>query len=146
MTDVTIRKLEEKDLFRGFLTSLDSLKKASDLNEGKAKDVFNKIKSNPNHLVFVVILDDKVVGSTTLLIEPKFIHLGGKVGHIEDVVTRKGYEGMGVASALIKKAIEIAQESGCYKIVLDCEEGLVPFYKKFDFEEKEICMKIYFKN
>ncbi len=80
MTDVTIRKLEEKDLFRGFLTSLDSLKKASDLNEGKAKDVFNKIKSNPNHLVFVVILDDKVVGSTTLLIEPKFIHQGAKLG------------------------------------------------------------------
>mgnify|MGYP000205826473 CR=1 FL=1 len=50
MTDVDIRILEEKDLFTGFLTSLDSLKTASDLNEDKAKDVFDKIKSNPNHL------------------------------------------------------------------------------------------------
>ena len=57
MTDVIIRKLEEKDLFNGFLTSLDSLKKASDLNEEKAKNVFNKIKSNPNHHSFVAILE-----------------------------------------------------------------------------------------
>ena len=37
-----------------------------------------------------------IIGSTTLLIEQKFIHDGGKVGHIEDVVTRKGYEGFGI--------------------------------------------------
>ena len=106
MTDVTIRKLEEKDLFRGFLTSLDSLKKTSDLNENKAKDVFNKIKSNPNHLVFVVILDDKVAGSTTLLIEPKFIHQGGNIGHIEDVVIAKELQGSGIGAKLINFVLE----------------------------------------
>ncbi len=141
MTDVTIRKLEEKDLFRGFLTSLDSLKKASDLNENKAKDVFNKIKSNPNHLVFVVILDDKVVGSTTLLIEPKFIHQGGKVGHIEDVVIAKEFQGSGIGEKLINFVLEYAKKNDCYKTILDCSDDLKPFYEKIGFKKHSNCMR-----
>ena len=141
MTDVTIRKLEEKDLFRGFLTSLDSLKKASDLNEDKAKDVFNKIKSNPNHIVFVVILDDKVVGSTTLLIEPKFIHQGGKVGHIEDVVIAKEFQGSGIGEKLINFVLEYAKKNDCYKTILDCSDDLKPFYEKIGFKKHSNCMR-----
>ncbi len=141
MTDVTIRKLEEKDLLRGFLTSLDSLKKASDLNENKAKDVFNKIKSNPNHLVFVVILDDKVAGSTTLLIEPKFIHQGGKVGHIEDVVIAKEFQGSGIGEKLINFVLEYAKKNECYKTILDCSDDLKPFYEKIGFKKHSNSMR-----
>ncbi len=141
MTDVTIRKLEEKDLFRGFLTSLDSLKKASDLNENKAKDVFNKIKSNPNHLVFVVILDDKVVGSTTLLIEPKFIHQGGNVGHIEDVVIAKEFQSSGIGEKLINFVLEYAKKNDCYKTILDCSDDVKPFYEKIGFKKHSNCMR-----
>lgn len=141
MTDVTIRKLEEKDLFRGFLTSLDSLKKASDLNENKAKDVFNKIKSNPNHLVFVVILDDKVAGSTTLLIEPKFIHQGGNVGHIEDVVIAKEVQGSGIGEKLINFILDYAKKNDCYKTILDCSDDVKPFYEKIGFKKHSNSMR-----
>ena len=141
MTDVTIRELEEKDLFRGFLTSLDSLKKTSDLNEGKAKDIFNKIKSNPNHLVFVVILDDKVVGSTTLLIEPKFIHQGGKVGHIEDVVISKEFQGSGIGEKLINFVLDYAKKNDCYKTILDCSDDVKPFYEKIGFKKHSNSMR-----
>jgi len=141
MTDVAIRKLEEMDLFRGFLTSLDSLKKASDLNEDKAKDVFNKIKSNPNHIVFVVILDDKVVGSTTLLIEPKFIHQGGKVGHIEDVVIAKEVQGSGIGEKLINFILDYAKKNDCYKTILDCSDDVKPFYEKIGFKKHSNSMR-----
>jgi len=141
MTDVTIRKLEEKDLFKGFLTSLDSLKKASDLNEDKAKDVFNKIKSNPNHLVFVVILDNRVIGSTTLLIEPKFIHQGGKVGHIEDVVIAKESQGSGIGEKLINFVLDYAKKNDCYKTILDCSDDVKPFYEKIGFKKHSNCMR-----
>ena len=141
MTDVTIRKVEEKDLLRGFLTSLDSLKKASDLNENKAKDVFNKIKSNPNHLVFVVILDDKVAGSTTLLIEPKFIHQGGNVGHIEDVVIAKEFQSSGIGEKLINFVLEYVKKNDCYKTILDCSDDVKPFYEKIGFKKHSNCMR-----
>ena len=135
MTDFDIRILEEKDLFTGFLTSLDSLKKASDLNEEKAKDVFKKIKSNPNHQIFVVILDDKVIGSTTLLIEPKFIHQGGKVGHIEDVVIAKEFQGSGIGEKLINFVLDYAKKNDCYKTILDCSDDVKPFYEKIGFKK-----------
>jgi len=52
-----------------------------------------KIKQNTNHIIHVAIDDNKIIGSTSLLVEQKFIHDGGLVGHIEVVVVRKDYEG-----------------------------------------------------
>ena len=134
MTDVSIRQLEENDLNNGFLTSLDSLRKASDIEPAKAKDVFQKIKSNPNHVIFVAIHDDKVVGSTTLLIEPKFIHEGGLVGHIEDVVVNKDVQGQKIGEKLILASLEYAKNAGCYKTILDCLDDVKPFYEKLGFK------------
>ena len=45
-------------------------------------------------------MNDKIAGTTTLLIEPKFIDKGMRVGYIEDVSVRKGYEGSGIGSNL----------------------------------------------
>ena len=135
MEELKIRKLEESDLLNGFLDSLDSLRKASDLNEQKAKEIFNKIKSNPDHAIFVVIQDGKVIGSTTLLIEPKFIHQGGKVGHIEDVVIAKKYQGSGIGEKLINFVLDYAKKNDCYKTILDCSDDVIPFYEKIGFKK-----------
>ncbi len=93
MSEPIIRELRKEDLWNGFLTTLDSLRKASDIDRNKADEIFEKINSNPDHIVVVAELDGKIVGSTTLLIEPKFIHKGGVVGHIEDVVIDKKFQG-----------------------------------------------------
>ena len=39
MDDITIREIQESDLEKGFLESLDNLKKASDLDKGMAKNI-----------------------------------------------------------------------------------------------------------
>ncbi|MEE9241538.1 MAG: GNAT family N-acetyltransferase [Nitrosopumilaceae archaeon] len=141
MADVIFRKLEESDIMGGFLESLDSLRKASDLSKEKAKEIFNKIKSNPNHEVFVAVLDSKVIGSTTLLIEPKFIHKGGKVGHIEDVVIAKEYQGTGIGEKLINFVLDHAKQNQCYKTILDCTDDLKQFYEKIGFKKHSNCMR-----
>ena len=141
MADVTFRKLEESDIMAGFLESLDSLRKASDLTEEKSKEIFNKIKSNPNHVVFVAVLDSKVIGSTTLLIEPKFIHKGGKVGHIEDVVIAKEYQGTGIGEKLINFVLDHAKQNQCYKTILDCTDDVKQFYEKIGFKKHSNCMR-----
>ena len=41
MDDITIREIQESDLEKGFLESLDNLKKASDLDKGIAKNILN---------------------------------------------------------------------------------------------------------
>ena len=53
MSEIEIREIEEDDLERGFLESLDFLRKASDIDKNKAKEILKKIKQNPNHIIHV---------------------------------------------------------------------------------------------
>ena len=85
MSELIIREIIESDLENGFLESLDNLRQASNLEHNYAKGILKGILENENHIVHVAELDGKIVGSTTLLIEQKFIHDGGFVGHIEAV-------------------------------------------------------------
>lgn len=134
MVDITIRELEEDDLFNGFLESMDSLKLASNLDREKAKKIFEKINSNSNHFVYVAILDGRIVGSTTMIIEPKFIHDGGKVAHIEDVVVSNEYQGKGIGEMLMKSLLDLAKDNNCYKTILNCSDEVKPFYEKIGFK------------
>lgn len=86
----------------------------------------------------------EVVGSLSYFIEPKFIHNGGLVGHIEDVCVALGYEREGVGSALISAAKGIFEHAGCYKAILDCSNENVAFYQKLGFRQYENCMRIDF--
>ena len=139
---VKIRKLQEKDLFNGFLESLDSLRKASDLSPKEAKAIFRKMRSIPDHAIYVAVSDSKIIGAATVFVEQKFIHRGGKVGHIEDVVVSKKHQGKGIGLKLIKALIQHAEKKGCYKTVLDCTDEVMPFYKKLGFKHFSNSMRI----
>jgi glucosamine-phosphate N-acetyltransferase len=135
MSNVIIREIKEADLWNGFLKSLDSLKQASDIEKSKAKKIFEKINTNPDHIIAVAELDGRIVGATTLLIESKFIHDGGLVGHIEDVVVDKEYQGQRIGKKIMVYLIEIAKNRGCYKTILDCTDDVKPFYEKLGFNQ-----------
>ena len=135
MSKVIIRELKEADLWNGFLKSLDSLKQTSGIEKSKAKEIFEKINANPDHIIAVAEFDGKIVGATTLLIESKFIHDGGLVGHIEDVVVDKEHQGQKIGEKIMNYLIEIAKNRGCYKTILDCTEDVKPFYEKLGFKQ-----------
>ena len=141
MSEIEIREIEEADLERGFLETLDFLRNASNLDKTKAKEILKKIKQNSNHIIHVAIDDKKIVGSTTLLIEQKFIHNGGLVGHIEDVVVRKDYEGKGIGIKLVTSLLERAKEKNCYKTILDCKDDVKQFYERIGFKRESNCMR-----
>ena len=135
MSEHTIRRLRIEDLDNGFLTSLDSLRKASDIDENKAKEIFKKIDSNPDYTIAVAEMEGKIVGSATILIEQKFIHQGGLVGHIEDVVVDKNFQGQKIGEKIMKYLLETAKNQGCYKTILDCTDDVKPFYEKLGFKQ-----------
>ena len=135
MSEIEIREIEEDDLEKGFLETLDFLRNASGLDKNKTKEILKKIKQNPDHIIHVAIDDKKIVGSTTLFIEQKFIHDGGLVGHIEDVVVRKDYEGQGIGMKLVISLLDVAKQRKCYKTILNCEDSLKPFYEKIGFKK-----------
>lgn len=134
MNDITIRELQREDLWNGFLTTLDSLRKASDIGKNTANKIFEKIENNPDHVIAVAVLDGKVIGAATLLLESKFIHDGGTVGHIEDVVVDKNYQGQKVGEKIIRYLLEYAKKKDCYKTILDCVDNVKPFYEKLGFK------------
>ena len=141
MSDVIIREIVESDIENGFLESLDSLRKASDLDKEIGKDILRKIIANPDHIIYVAEFKGKIVGSTTLLIEQKFIHGGGKVGHIEDVVVSKEFEGKGIGMLLVMSLVTIAKSNNCYKTILDCQDELISFYERIGFKQESNQMR-----
>ena len=141
MSEIEIREIRENDLENGFLETLDFLRKASDLDKSKAKEILEKIKQNSNQIIQVAIDDKKIVGCITLLIEQKFIHDGGLVGHIEDVVVRKDYEGKGIGMKLVTSMLEYAKRKNCYKTILDCKDDVKQFYERIGFKHESNGMR-----
>ena len=140
-----VREIRLSDLAKGYFSTLKNLSELGGIEENveKAGKIFNDISTNPLHKIFVAVdkHTSEVIGSTTLLIEQKLIHNGGKAGHIEDVVTRKGFEGFGIGSALIDHALQVAKSVGCYKVVLDCSDTNIRFYQKAGFRVHETSMR-----
>ena len=141
MSDVKIREIVEEDIEKGFLESLDYLRNASNLDRESATDILKNVIANPDHIIQVAEIDGKIVGSTTLLIEQKFIHNAGRVGHIEDVVVSKEFEGRGIGNKLVTSLLEIANTRNCYKTILDCKDELIPFYERIGFKQESNQMR-----
>lgn len=135
-----IRNLRKEDFYNGFLATLSNL---SIVNSDIDDDTIDKFISslNDNHTIFIYEKEGTIIGSITCLIEQKFIHDFGRVAHIEDVVVHKDYLGSGIAKQLIEHACSFAKNKSCYKIILNCNENLIDFYKKQGFSIKDIQMR-----
>jgi glucosamine-phosphate N-acetyltransferase len=130
--------MEYEDIEKGFLEVLENLVPA-DIDKKQAIEILQNIKSNPLHKIFVAEEEQqgckKIVGTTTLFVEPKFINKGMRVGYIEDVSVRKGHEGLGIGSKLVTYATKhgISVER-CEKILLYCSEKNRPLYGKLGYK------------
>jgi GNAT superfamily N-acetyltransferase len=64
------------------------------------------------------ITDDssKIVGTGALLVERKFIHNLGLVGHIEDIAVAKDQQGKKLGLRIIQALDFVAEKVGCYKV------------------------------
>lgn len=82
-----------------------------------------------------------MVGYGSVVIEEKI--RGGKIGHIEDVVSHSLFRKQGLARAVVGALFNIAKANGCYKIALQCKEHNVGFYEKCGFEVSGVAMQIF---
>ena len=79
-----------------------------------------------------------VVGFGSIIIESKI--RGGALAHIEDIcvaarVQREGYGGL-----IVKHLVEIAKNSSCYKVILNCEDRSINFYRSIGFQVDGVSM------
>ena len=136
-----IRELEKGDYHKGFLKLINYFTR--DPKPVSHEEFIKVFESTTNSIVLVVEQEEKIVGTAKLLVEQKFHNNFSKMGHIEDVVVLEEYRGKGFGKLLMKKLIEFGKEKGCYKIVLNCNQENVEYYKKLGFIEKGAEMSLY---
>ena len=82
--------------------------------------------------------DREMLGTITVIYEPKFIFNRCMFAHIEDVCVRESARKKGIGSQLLQHVIQEAKTKGCLKITLVCNESVAPFYFANQFEKRGI--------
>lgn len=101
------------------------------------EDLENIVSSEMNHLFVAIDDNSKIVGSMTLVL---YRIPTGLKGMIEDVVVDQNARGKGIATSLIKYAIETARKCGAHKLELTSRSARIAankMYLKMGFEHRD---------
>jgi glucosamine-phosphate N-acetyltransferase len=113
---------------------------------------YNLIKINSMGKIIIGYINNSInsinsielVGSGTIIIEPKIIRSCMNVGHIEDIVVKSNFRGMKISQNILNKLKNHALNNNCYKVILDCDINVISVYKSNGFESNGIQMVKYF--
>ncbi len=144
--NMVVRPLNTNDFTKGYLDLLCELSNTITCKSQVFFDsVMTTIQNNNRHHVFVMedTIEQRIVATVTVLVEPKFIHNGMCVGHIEDVVVSRTHRTQKLGKILMEYVNTWMRELNCYKFILDCHEDLEAFYKKASYGKKSIQMAVY---
>jgi len=104
-------------------------------DEARAK--FARFATYPDYTLHVAEKDGRIVGTFCLMIIDNLARRGRSSGLIEAVVVSSACQGEGVGRAMMRRAIEIAGEKGCYKVALSSgfkTKNAHAFYDSLGFE------------
>ena len=138
--DIKIRILNEND-YEEYFKLINIFRETSFTREDFINNLF---KINNNSSIWVIELNNKLIGTGTILYEYKFIHNISKIAHIEDICIDNNYRGKNYGKFLMNHLIDVAMKEDCYKVTLYCKEDLEKFYKSCNMEKNGIQMVIYF--
>ncbi len=138
--NLDIRPMSGHEVTEAFLETLTGLADVG-LTVRQAREIFRQ-RLRAGVLTYVALLEGRVVGTATLLVEQKFIHAGGRVGHVEDVAIHPQFQRRGIGLALVRHLTGEAQKLGCYKVILSCFEDRVPFYQNLGFRPHDVGMRL----
>ena len=130
MESVVLRDLWGPDLAKGFFETLAALRKV-DLTPERAAEILRRRLAMGFRTV-VAVVGDRVVGTVSYLVEEKFY---GRACHVEDVAVHPQFKGQGIGQQLIAEVIARSRLAGCYKIILDCDDGMVAYYERAGFRK-----------
>jgi len=100
------------------------------------KQLWDEIYNDPNLHYIVIEEAGELVAACTISIIKNLTRGLRPYGLIENVVTHKDYRKRGYGTKVLHKAIEIAKEHNCYKVMLmtgSKSEDTLRFYEKTGF-------------
>lgn len=104
------------------------------------KNIWDEIISNPDYFYLVAEEDGILVSTCNLTVIRNLTREARPYGLIENVVTHPDYRKRGYGTAVLKKAVEIARERGCYKVMLltsQKDDNTLDFYQHAGFSQGE---------
>lgn len=139
--NISIRALAQSDMD----AVIELLQSISEFTPSKSEYflIWNSFCQQTNVHSLVAVIDTQIVGYGSIVIEKKI--RGGKLGHIEDIVTHSLYRKKGIGKAIIDALFDFAKLNGCYKVALQCKEHNVEFYEKCGYEVSGQAMQIFVK-
>ncbi|KIW09245.1 uncharacterized protein PV09_00169 [Verruconis gallopava] len=145
-----IRPLQRGDYARGFLDVLRVLTTVGDISLEAWNKRYDWMEQRSGEYFVLCVVDTSreeancIVGTGTVLVERKFIHELGAVGHIEDIAVAKDQQGKKLGLRIIQALDFVAESVGCYKTILDCSEANEGFYIKCNFRRAGLEMARYY--
>ena len=134
---VTIREVADDELF-ALLCLYARLHPEDEMVPlGEAAPLWKALRQDPNHLYWGAYWNGSLVATCTLIVVPNLTRGGRPYGLIENVVTHPEYRRRGLGTAVLRHALQIAWERGCYKVMLltgSKNESTLLFYEKAGFE------------
>jgi GNAT superfamily N-acetyltransferase len=118
-TDCVVREATEGDL-DGILDLYAHLHAhdAAPPPHTRLAEIWTGIMADPSLRYFVVACEGRVVSSCNLALVPNLTRGARPFGVIENVVTHPDFRRRGFAKAVLERALDVAWQSGCYKVML----------------------------
>ncbi len=114
----TMRPLRRSDYNSGFLDVLRVLTSVGEVSveDWNARYDWMARRNDEYFLLVICNEEGRVVGTGSLIVERKFIHSLGMVGHVEDIAIEKGQQGKKLGLRMIQALDYMAKKVGCYKV------------------------------
>ena len=110
--DLVFRRLEWGDFDKGFLEALKGLTQVGTPTKAQFMERFDELFPRQADTYKIIVIEDvrkqKIIGAGSVIVEKKFIHDMGIVGHIEDIVVDKSYRGRNLGKRIIELLKQIA--------------------------------------
>jgi glucosamine-phosphate N-acetyltransferase len=134
-----IKDIEINDYYDGYF---DLMYEFTNYRKEINIDFFtNYIKNKDKVRIVVLKINNKIIGAGSIFKIEK-IH-NNPIGQIEDVIITKNFRNNGFGKIIIDKLIEIGKnEFKCYKIILNCLDKNIDFYKKCNFDIVGVQMRL----
>ena len=135
----TIREAGPSDL--ADLLSLYSFLHTEDAPSREAAgSAWAAIQADANHHLLLGVEEGFAAASCALVVVPNLTRAARPYALIENVVTHPDFRGRGLATALLRRAAELARESGCYKVMLLTgrrDDATLNFYRGAGFNSED---------